>query len=334
MNAKITISVLASFVIGFSIFVFVMLLPNILHEKITTEDVDYINMQEEFFSKKFNPNEKKIFIIGSSYIMALNSTYINNYLSKFDQNYHVYNLAILGDHIKKRSEIIDKMISANPTIIIYGIAEEDFSEPVPVNVLSTKDMKLLPDPHNIIKEWFSEAQQQIGYKIELPQSPKAVTWKIIRDINKKESDDIRFSPYPDAPFLKILRANTVTVSDLELKNLVSYIAPLGKIESPEKNESLSTFKQIIAKLQDNNIKTIIFVVPHHKYLLDTEQKEFKESFSPIIQNIRQTGITVYFRNDAYSDLHIWHDLTHVAVNEGSLVFSEEVAKMIVSEIEK
>ena len=39
----------------------------------------------------------------------------------------MYNLSIQGDSIKKRSQVINSIISAKPEIIIYGISENDFS---------------------------------------------------------------------------------------------------------------------------------------------------------------------------------------------------------------
>ena len=71
------------------------------------------------------------------------------------------------------------------------------------------------------------------------------------------------------------------------------------------------------------------MVPHHNYLLSKAPPEYEETFNLILNDIEKNyGLNIYKRNLDYSDLPIWHDLSHVAVNKKSQPFSNDVAKMI------
>src|SRR5574338_393907 len=58
--------------------------------------------QKEFFSKLSLSNQKKVFLIGSSHVAVLNSTYIQEHVNMNKTGSIVYNLAILGDRISER----------------------------------------------------------------------------------------------------------------------------------------------------------------------------------------------------------------------------------------
>ncbi|GBL40930.1 hypothetical protein EMGBD3_02980 [Nitrosarchaeum sp.] len=329
MNLKISACVLISFLIAFSIFSYVMFLPT---NKIQAEtplplnEDYYLSVQQDFFSK-IDPYEKNVFIIGSSYIMALNTTQIHNYLALNDKDYQIYNLSIFGDGIKKRATTIDMIISAKPEVVVYGITEDDFSDPIPVNTLSAKPTSILPDPHEFFHVGFDMIENHL--KLNFPDSPKAVTWVNLRQIMGTGADHEKYSPYPGSPFMKISSANTVTISDLELKNQVAYLGPFGQIKPPQNNPYLKSLKQVLDKLKENNIKVVLFVVPHHNYLLSKAPPEYEETFDFILKDIEEKyELNVYKRNLGYSDLPIWHDLSHVAVNKKSQPFSDDVAKMI------
>ena len=82
----------------------------------------------EFYSQNFNSEHKQIFIIGSSQVVAINSINIQNYLKSSGYgNYDVYNLAVISDTPYSRLNTIDQIISAKPILILYGIADRDFT---------------------------------------------------------------------------------------------------------------------------------------------------------------------------------------------------------------
>ena len=241
----------------------------------------------------------------------------------------MYNLSIQGDTINKRSKVIDSIILAKPHMIIYGISEGDFAD--------SQDSKfdnrnhIFPNIQDIISKEINPEQYYEFLKI--PPSPKDKTWNVIRQINKDDSSYLRFTPFPNSPFLKILKASTITVSELELKNLAANMNPFGTIKKPENNESLKNLKYIINEVQKENIKILFFIVPHHNYLTSAETKEYKESFDMIINEINSTGVMTYPRSTTYDEIDIWHDLSHIAVNNESLVFSKDISKIILKELD-
>ena len=75
-------------------------------------------------------DEKKIFIIGSSSVYAINATYINEQLALNEKNYQVYNLADMSDTPRKRLASIQNIISNEPEIVVYGIGMLEFVIPL------------------------------------------------------------------------------------------------------------------------------------------------------------------------------------------------------------
>ena len=71
-NLKISLAVLTSFIISFSVLVsFVIMFP-ITTDKIVFHGHPTENQQEKFYLQDFDPDEKKIFIFGSSMVWPLN----------------------------------------------------------------------------------------------------------------------------------------------------------------------------------------------------------------------------------------------------------------------
>ena len=331
MAKKIIGSIFTSVIIAFTIFLIIMNIPEKNQDEIIGE-INYKEIQENFFLKEFKINEEKIFIIGSSYTQSLNTTEINSKIQKECNQCQVYNLSIQGDTIEKRNQVIDSIISTTPKIILYGISETDFSNNE--NIEYSNVNTIFPDIKNLISNEI-EFTKYIEF-LEIPKSPKDKTWNVIREIN---DEDIiinqRFTPYPNSPFLKILDTSTVSISEMELRSLASNIQSLGKINDPENNKNLQILKKMINKIQENNIKIIFFIVPMHDYALSTQSKEFKKSFELIKEElINSSKVDVNPRFSNYSNMPIWHDLVHIAVNNQSLIFSEDIANIILKELDK
>lgn len=328
MVKKIIFSVFASFVIAFTVFLGIMYIPEKNQEEVIGQS-NYVEIQKKFFLKDFEINEKKIFILGSSYTQALNTTQIDLKIKPQCQSCQVYNLSIQGDSIDKRSKVIDLIIAAKPEMIIYGISESDFTNSI--NSEFNISNSILPDFQHIISTEINPSQY--FRFLEIPGSPKDKTWNVIRQINKDESMNTRFNPFPNTPFLKILKASTITVSELELKSLSTNIQPLGSINKPEKNSTLKNLKHMIRNFQENDIKISVFMVPHHNYLMSTESKEFEKSFEMIKEDLENTTeVNIYPRIKSYSEMLIWHDLNHIAVNDQTLIYSEDISKIILKEL--
>ena len=330
VNIRIVLSVLIAFVIAISLFHYVIYLQSSGISTSTDQESENIDeMQKKFYAKIANSNEKRIFVLGSSYVMGLNATLINELISKHHPDYHMYNLAIMGDHIKKRASVTNDLVLARPNLVLYGISEDDFEVPALINTIQTKPNYVLFDPQDLFDKGIRSFEKALS--IDFPESPKSITWQLLRIMSKTNIEPTKFSPYVNTPFLKITKADTIIVSDLELKNLVNYITPFGKISNPEENEYLAELKSMIKTLHDNNIKVIFFIVPRHSYYLEKESDSYKNAFESILSELKIDADNIHPRND-YSNLPILHDLTHVSINKDASIFSEDIAKIILIEI--
>ena len=64
-------------------------------------------------------------------------------------------------------------------------------------------------------------------------------------------------------------------------------------------------------------------------------EESRKHFNPILEKISSNlGIKIVNYNEKYSDMNIWRDLSHIAYNQNAIIFSEDISKMIIKEIEK
>ncbi len=129
--------------------------------------------QANFFSKPLEFDENNIFLIGSSHIKSLNTTFIQDQLSKNNQDFIVYNLAVGADSPEERLKNLDLLISSKPKIVVYGIAYRDFMvglfDSGQLDIKST----LLPDPNSFFNEQTKELFSH--YDFDFMENPKLVT---------------------------------------------------------------------------------------------------------------------------------------------------------------
>ncbi len=301
---------------------------------LTVQNDESYNMQKQFYTQQFDPSEKKIFLFDSSHIYGLNPKYIDKIISNNNyQNYHVYNLGLGSDTPTNRLKTIEMAISAKPEIVVYGIAPRDFQNPATENNPSLNTpTKLLPSPKQFVDDFFNIIENSPEYNLNFLKNPQLTTLQSINRILPNSNEIHLFSPYPDTPFLRIEKENTIIHDNYELEKFQSYTAPFTEINEPEKNTELKALKDIINKLQENHIKVIIFTTPQHKFYLESLPNSYKESFNSILKNLSSTEhLQIYSLQYKYKDLKIWNDITHVAANENSTIFSQDIAKIILNE---
>jgi DNA repair photolyase len=116
---------------------------------------------------------------------------------------------------------------------------------------------------------------------------------------------------------------------------------LNSINSPstlkiplENNQQVESLKKIIEKFQDNGIKVVIFITPlteeYTKNLSDSTKKKFKKIIFEIEE---QFSLKIYDLTNKYSELDVWHDLDHIAYNEKSMIYTKDLGKIIIFEID-
>ena len=293
--------------------------------------------QKKFYSQYFDPNEKKIFIVGSSFVVALDSIYIDEYLSKNNQNYHTYNLAITDDQPIKRLNTIDMIINAKPKVVVYGVGVRDF-----VDQNKTKELSLnerFPDPHAIFEGLFLSLENHFNYDLNFLKSPRLSILKIIDNRshilpNRTSTYVPQSLNYPLYFFIDSRLYDTKIAPDYALKNQRQIPYVPYDIDPPDRNKNLIALKKIIQELRENDIHVVIFITPYHKYHLEQMTNYETESFNSVLQNLSsESNITIYSLYDKYSDLPIWRDIDHITGSKNVTIYSNDIAKIILDEIE-
>ena len=100
-------------------------------------------------------------------------------------------------------------------------------------------------------------------------------------------------------------------------------------------KQLDNFQKIISELKNNDIKVVLFSIPLPKAYLDfIPNSEREELHSMLNDTAKEFDIQFYNFTEKYEKLPIWTDLSHVAFNPKSMVYSEDITKIILSEINK
>jgi len=93
------------------------------------------------------------------------------------------------------------------------------------------------------------------------------------------------------------------------------------------------FIHIIERLKQENITLVVFTTPLHPNYIDQISDSEKIAFQNILSNIStEHGIVIYDFSNAYDGQNIWNNLSHVALNDDSIVYSNDITDMIISEI--
>jgi RNase H-fold protein (predicted Holliday junction resolvase) len=280
-----------------------------------------------FYLQEPDPEKKKIFIMGSSGIARINADFLNKQMNKTNNDYVTYNLGISADDPIRRSSIIHPTISLNPNLVVYGISMIDFR--------SSYVEQLLPDPKlldNKISDFFNLDINLLNPKLNSQKIIQLIFKNINLDDSSQSYNTISTLTY--TPFYKYPEKYTQITNFEELKkDVLKENLEIYKIRSVSNNEQLIKFKEIIKNLQNNDIKVIIVAVPLSKPLLDSLSDVDRQLFNEILEKISQEfDIRVYDLTEKYSELNIWQNSNHVALNDKSIIFTEDLLEIINSEI--
>ena len=138
------------------------------------------------------------------------------------------------------------------------------------------------------------------------------------------------------PFFPLsdLQTKIISKNQLERDLLVILPSPSEIQIHHEDNIQFEKFKEIIQKLQNEEITVIVFTTPLHRLYLDEISESSQKSFEYILKHVsEQNGIRIYDFEERYADLDIWNSVDHVAYNDKSIIFSDEIAEMILQEID-
>jgi len=309
-----------AFLISFSIF---FVLIQVFYERQESALIE----EEKIFYNSIKHIDNKIFLVGSSHIMALNPFFIEDLLAENNEEYQVYNLAKMANIPQREIKNIDLLISSQPKIVVYGISARDFSEIQSISDPEIKHDSTLPDPSQFLENWLNEQNTEILF-FQSDFSPKLITLKELRGATVNSDD------YVKAPFFRFdFKRDFNIMNDEDLKSFAISQAKPVKIRSPDENRSLLDLKEIIFKLQENDIKIILFTTPQHKYFYDLVDETEKLSFEKILKEIYvSTNLEIYSFTEKYSDLEIWRNPSHIVVSKSASIFSDDITNLILDEL--
>lgn len=317
MNLKIVLGVCIAFIITFG--------GLYLAVNFSDED-EKIDDKKDFFLSQSKLNENRILFLGSSHVGILNMTHIIKNISDKNPDITIYNLAVNGDSPKFRYGDLEEIVRLKPEIVFYGISYRDFNQPSE----STNSQILNFDIKNYMEKMIPEEMKTIN--------PQLLTRNVIKTflddtgIIKKPTYDIK---PPNTPFFAIGELETKISDKNKLNKQLMIVLPApSKIQIDYKdNEKLKKFEKIIKTLQEEEINVVIFTTPLNKLYLDELSESTEKSLKYILNDISEKyGITIYEFEERYSDLNIWNNVDHIAYNNKSLIFSDEIAEMVLQEI--
>lgn len=317
MNFKIAFVVFGSFLTVSIIFYFYIdLLVNIY-------DPSWQGVQQ-YDSK--HDDKKTIFIIGSSSVYSINSTYVQNYILENDKDYEIYNLAFMSDLPSTRLKVLHNIISNHPQLVVYGIGLADFKmvENSSSLISPSKSSMYMLNPHSFFVDFIAYALDYDA-DVQFPSSPKDRTILLLKYF-------ITGPEYATHPFINFKKSpindyNTIKALDSENTNFT--------VDTSENNKERLALQQIVTELHQNEINVVVFSNPNHRIYLDGVSDSDKAKFELMLQDLsKELNVDTYFLHEKYADLNIWRDSIHVAVDPSAKIYSEDIAKIILDQLEK
>jgi len=86
-------------------------------------------------------------------------------------------------------------------------------------------------------------------------------------------------------------------------------------------------------LQDNEIKVVLFIIPHAEAILEQISDSDYTLFNSTMQNIsNEYDVPVYSLLENYRSMKVWWGTYHITPSEEGIIYSQDVAKIILDEI--
>lgn len=288
-----------------------------------------------FYSQSFEPEQKKIYIIGSSHALRINATIVENHISQTHQDYKIYNLGYDGDRPSRRINHIQNMIETKPALVVYGVNFKNFKtnstyqSPITDVIGANKITEGLPEPWIFLYNWIPN-----NIKIDFSnfKNPQVTTIKIFEMLT-----DQNFSDTPNTPFKKYFPMMNKIHDEKFLKRDLQKRIVAGNFfsgyDSGAYDVNNENLEKIILELKKNDIELILFSVPHSRIYLDEIDKVDIEIFEATLQKISdEFDVEIYHFYDKYADMNVWSDISHISMNQNASIYSTDIANIILNEI--
>ena len=351
MNNTIKTSIAASIALLVS---FTMLFVYLTYGAANPVDVS----NQKFSFAGADSGEKRVFLLGSSYVERLNSSYIKQYLSENGlQQFQVYNIAKNGaGNPSQQIQYLEPMVSAHPTVIVYGLGFRELGyKPYTNNVPSCAPGGSTPFAGNTTNTSFSTPSVQdaalylqkimpvkIDYFSNLAD-PKHVTVDLLKSYfeenitSNTEVSAVAATGNNSSP--GTINQNLFEKREPIFVNIVSLDEinkPLGytvHVCPEDMNNELTKLSEMVSTFKKNNINVILYVPPFSQSYLNAVGNDGIHTFLSALGTFAsENNLKLYDLHDKYVTLNIWADAQHVAQNPKVVIYSDDIAKIVLGEL--
>lgn len=354
---KISIIIFFSFLFAFTSIYF---MDSLMNSNIGYADTSKIIFQSDI-------EKTRIFLIGSSRMMGLDSKYLDDFISKNGKKVDVYNQGLSSDLPSRRLTVLDVSVSNQPDIIFVGIDLSNFlssqKETNPVSAIPTGTdgySQRLPNVQDLYLAYTLEGDF-FENNLSTFDNPKFTTLKFIqvniqrilygvtidpKQVDIQIDDQERGKQNPnDFEVSKMYLTEKqswdfenpkfrIVASDELIDRLISKGGGTdyySKANFDSDGLQAKSLKNIIETIQKNKIKVVLFTTPVHKKYIESYSSILKEDFKKFLEEIsKEYGIPVYHFHDKYSGFNIWRDNQHVIW--GETAYTNDIAEIILKEI--
>ena len=314
-NIKISLCVGIAFLVAFGILLLFFIMYNeglLTNTPITKGEIGVKNT---------------IFLLGTSYVGAINSTHVQNTLSDFGFNISVLNP--INNEITPTLGKLDNFISNKPKLVVYGVGFKDigFKEingrcnlsPIPSYIVPKNST--LPD--TIIE---NNGQKSIVFNI-FSQNPKRITFDIFENILGEKQ--IEYVSKQNSKKINV-ELNHFEFDEIRpITDLNKSVPNTYCMDFDTRNLELDSLDSIFTEFHKNDIDVIVFIPPYTASYLNELSPALK---SELIFNVKSISekheFNFYDLSFKFKNKNIFSDHTHVAYNQKSLIYSETIASLI------
>ena len=314
-NIKISLCVGIAFLVAFGILLLFFIMYNeglLTNTPITKGEIGVKNT---------------IFLLGTSYVGAINSTHVQNTLSDFGFNISVLNP--INNKITPTLGKLDNFISNKPKLVVYGVGFRDigFKEingrcnlsPIPSYIVPKNST--LPD--TIIE---NNGQKSIVFNI-FSQNPKRITFDIFENILGEKQ--IEYVSKQNSKKINV-ELNHFEFDEIRpITDLNKSVPNTYCMDFDTRNLELDSLDSIFTEFHKNDIDVIVFIPPYTASYLNELSPALK---SELIFNVKSISekheFNFYDLSFKFKNKNIFSDHTHVAYNQKSLIYSETIASLI------
>ena len=268
----------------------------------------------------------KIFLLGTSYVGAINADHVQNVLDENGFSTSVLNPT--NKLISQTVEIVDDIISNNPKLIVYGIGFRDigftdygFCKLSQIPSYNLSKYALQPDVSD------TPDKEKVSYTDIFSQNPKHATLDVLENILGKQKILYLNKQHIDKKNieLNVFEANKIDhIDNLNKNDPSSYC-----MKFDVRDKELDSLDIMFAKFYENDINVITFIPPFTAAYLNKLEPTLKLDLISNIKLIsKKYNFEFYDLSSEFKNENIFSNHSHVAKDPNSLIYTERIASLI------